>query len=71
MLNNSARGDGVYDPFVGSGTSIIAAEKAGRRCYALELSPGFCDVAIERWQAFSGRSAKLGRLKFASVNGRR
>ena len=49
----------VYDPFVGSGTTIIAAERLGRRCYAIEIDPRYAQVAIERWQAFSGRAAEL------------
>ncbi|MCW5737351.1 MAG: site-specific DNA-methyltransferase [Enhydrobacter sp.] len=59
MLNNSARGDVVYEPFGGSGSSIIAAETIGRRCYAMELSEAYCDVIVRRWQAFTGRSATL------------
>jgi DNA modification methylase len=47
----------VYDPFAGSGTTIIAAERLGRRCYAIELDPRYAQVAIERWQAFTGRTA--------------
>jgi DNA modification methylase len=48
------RGD-VYEPFAGSGTMIIAAETFGRRCYALEIEPRYVQVAIERWQGFTGR----------------
>jgi DNA modification methylase len=44
----------VYDPFVGSGTTIIAAEALGRRCYAIELDPRYAQVTIERWRAFTG-----------------
>jgi DNA modification methylase len=47
----------VYDPFVGSGTSVIAAEQLGRRCFAMELSPIYCDVVVERWQRFTGQTA--------------
>jgi hypothetical protein len=43
-----------YEPFSGSGTTIIAAEIAGRVCLAMEVSPEYCDVAIERWQAMTG-----------------
>jgi DNA modification methylase len=50
-------GEIIYEPFCGSGTALIAAEIAGRRCYALELSASFCDVAIERWQRFTGKVA--------------
>lgn len=49
-----------YDPFVGSGTTIIAAETLGRRCYAMELEPRYVQVAIERWQEFTGREAVRG-----------
>ena len=57
--NNSAPGDSVYDPFSGSGTTIIAAEKTARRCYAMELSPQYVDVAVRSWQQFTGKRATL------------
>jgi DNA modification methylase len=57
MLNNSHAGEAVYDPFVGSGTTLIAAEMSGRRCYAIELDPAYCDVVIQRWQDFTGEQA--------------
>ena len=47
----------IYEPFSGSGTALIAAEMTGRRCYALEQSPQFVDVAVRRWQDFTGRDA--------------
>lgn len=47
----------VYEPFLGSGTTLIAAEQVGRRCFAMELAPRYVQVAIERWQAFTGREA--------------
>ena len=50
------KGD-VYDPFVGSGTTIIAAEREKRRCYAMEIEPAYVDVAVARWEAFTGRTA--------------
>jgi DNA modification methylase len=50
-------GEVIYEPFCGSGTAIIAAELTGRRCRALELSPTYCDLAVRRWEAFSGRQA--------------
>lgn len=53
--NNSEHGSAVYDPFVGSGTTIIAAEQTGRRCYAMELSPQYVDVCCERWANFTGK----------------
>jgi len=49
----------IYEPFSGSGTAIIAAEQTGRRCFAMELSPAFVDVACERYRLFSGREPKL------------
>jgi DNA modification methylase len=55
--NNSSAGQAVYDPFVGSGTTIIAAEMMGRACHALEISPAYVDVAVTRWQNFTGKQA--------------
>ena len=52
------KGD-VYDPFVGSGTTLIAATNQNRRCYAIEISPSYCDVAIRRWQLHTGKQAVL------------
>jgi DNA modification methylase len=57
--NNSAPGDLVYEPFSGSGTTIIAAEMTGRKCMAIELNPAYVDVAIRRWQDFTGKLATL------------
>jgi DNA modification methylase len=57
--NNSSPGQAVYEPFSGSGTTIIAAEQTGRACYAIELNPAYVDVAIKRWQAFTGQQATL------------
>lgn len=57
--NNSEPGDAVYEPFSGSGTTIIAAEITGRHCYAVELNPAYVDVAVRRWQEFTGREATL------------
>lgn len=57
--NNSQPGDAVYEPFSGSGTTIIAAEMTGRRCYAIELSPAYVDVAVQRWENFADRVATL------------
>lgn len=50
-------GTHVLDPFVGSGTTIIAAEMTGRACHAIEISPAYCDVTIQRWQNFTGNTA--------------
>jgi DNA modification methylase len=58
MRRPMAHHDGdVYEPFCGSGTTLIAAEDMGRRCFALELEPRFCDVAVRRWERVSGRQA--------------
>ena len=57
--NNSSPGQAVYEPFSGSGTTIIAAEMTGRHCYAIELSPAYVDVAVVRWQQFTGGAATL------------
>jgi DNA modification methylase len=57
IVNNSRPGELVYDPFLGSGTSLIAAEMTGRTCVGLEISPAYVDVIVRRWQAFTGRRA--------------
>jgi DNA modification methylase len=57
IFDCSARNDIVLDPFLGSGTTVIAAERTGRRCYALELDPHYIDTAIRRWQTLTGHSA--------------
>jgi len=57
MENNSRKGDAVYDPFVGSGTTIIAAEMTGRKALAIEIDPTYVQVAIERWQTFTSKLA--------------
>lgn len=56
--NNSSPGQAVYEPFSGSGTTIIAGEMTGRCVYAMELSPEYVDVAVKRWQDFTGHDAK-------------
>lgn len=55
--NNSAPGDAVYEPFSGSGTTIIACEMTGRKCRAIELNPSYVDVAVTRWEIFTGKRA--------------
>lgn len=57
--NSSRRGAIVFEPFSGGGSTIIAAEKTGRICYAIELSPAYVDVAVRRWQEFTGDDARL------------
>lgn len=49
----------VYEPFCGSGTTLIAAEQLGRRCYGLEISPAYCDVCVTRWENLTGKKAEL------------
>lgn len=57
IMNNSSPGQAVYEPFSGSGTTIIAAEMTGRTCHAIELNPAYVDVAVMRWQTFTGQQA--------------
>lgn len=73
ILNNSSPGQAVYEPFNGSGTTIIACEGEGRHCYAMELNPPYVDVAIKRWQDFTGKQATLEATgqTFADVTGER
>ena len=59
MRDCSRRGDIVLDPFMGSGTTILAAERVGRRAYGLELDPLYVDAAVRRWQNFTKRDAIL------------
>jgi DNA modification methylase len=60
IINNSIRGDAVYEPFSGSGTTIIAAEMTKRRCLAIEIDPAYVDVAVRRWENFTGKFAVHG-----------
>jgi len=57
ITNHLRRDEALYDPFLGSGTTLVAAERLGRRCYALEIDPRYVQVAIERWQTFTGQTA--------------
>lgn len=59
ILNNSSPGQAVYEPFMGSGTTLIAAETTGRVCLGIELNPAYVDVAVERWQQLTGDTATL------------
>jgi DNA modification methylase len=60
IMDASARGEIVLDPFLGSGTTVIAAERTGRVCYGIEIGPKYVDIAVRRWQAFTGLKAKDG-----------
>lgn len=57
LRNHVKRGEIAYEPFSGSGSQIVAAQTLDRKCYAIELDPGYCDVAIERWQKLTGKKA--------------
>ncbi len=59
MLDCSSRGEIVLDAFLGSGTTVIAAERTGRRCFGLEIDPLYVDTIVRRWQAFTGDHARL------------
>jgi DNA modification methylase len=59
IANHLLAGEAVYDPFCGSGTTLIAAERLGRRCYAMEVDPKYVQVAIERWHTFTGQSPQV------------
>lgn len=58
IRNSTRRGDAVLDIFAGSGSTLIACEQIGRRCYALELDPHYCDVIIDRWEKMTGGRAE-------------
>jgi len=60
MCDFGAKGDSVYEPFCGSGTTLIAAEQLGRKCYGMEISPAYCDVIVKRWETLTGKKATLG-----------
>jgi DNA modification methylase len=68
VRNHGGKGDDVYDPFLGSGTTVIAAEQLGRRCFAMEVSPQYCDVAVQRWENFTGKKAKRMKGRCGTKN---
>jgi site-specific DNA-methyltransferase (adenine-specific) len=55
----------ILDPFAGSGPTLIAAEKTGRTCYAVELEPRYCDIVLARWEALTGSQARRLRIEAA------
>jgi DNA modification methylase len=59
MLNHTKRGELVYEPFLGSGTTLAAAELTERVCCGMELDPKYVDVIVQRWQTLSGKQVKL------------
>jgi DNA modification methylase len=59
ILNHTKRGEMVYEPFLGSGTTLAAAELTERVCLGLELDPKYIDVVVARWQSLTGKKAKL------------
>jgi DNA modification methylase len=72
LLDSTNLDDAVLDPFLGSGTTMLAAERAGRRCYGVELDPIYIDTAIIRWEKLTGRQARLGSGKtFAEIKAER
>ena len=57
IRNSSKQGDIVFDPFLGSGTSLIAAARLGRRCFGMEIEPKYCDIIVRRYIATAGKDA--------------
>ena len=67
ILDVTVRGEAVFDPFLGSGTTLIVAQKTGRRCYGIKLEPGFVGVTIKRWQRLTGKQAMLAGTDLSFV----
>jgi DNA modification methylase len=70
MQYSSRAGENVLDPFGGSGSTLIAAERTGRRCFMMELDPLYCDVICDRFQRFSGKPAVLERTGTSPIRPR-
>jgi DNA modification methylase len=71
IMDCSARGDIVLDSFLGSGSTVIAAEKTGRRCFGIEIDPLYVDAVVRRWHAFTGKKAvhSLSGRSFEELEG--
>ena len=59
ILNHTGRGEIVYDPFLGSGTTLIAAQMTERACFGLDIDPHYVDLVVKRWENLTGQQAKL------------
>lgn len=71
LANSSGAGEAVLDPFLGSGTTLIACEQLGRRGFGMEVDPAYCDVVVRRWESFTGSRAHRMPLRPASPRRRR
>jgi len=73
ILNHTERGDAIFDPFLGSGTTMMAAELTERVCYGIDIDPRYVDVSVVRWQNFTGEVATLeeGGRTYAQVKAER
>ena len=58
ILNSTEKDMLVIDYFLGSGSTLIACEKTGRRCFGMEISPKYVDIAVKRWEEFTGKTAE-------------
>lgn len=68
LRNSSAKGGAVFDGFLGSGTTLIAAEHLGRKCRGIELSPGYCDVIVKRWETLTGKKAVMASVEHGGLS---
>jgi DNA modification methylase len=57
IINSSKEDETILDPFLGSGSTLIACEKTNRICYGMEIEPHYCDVIVKRWEDFTGKKA--------------
>ena len=62
IRNNTAEGESVYDPFLGSGTTLMAAEQLDRICYGIELDPAYCDMIVQRWIKYRNKLGKDSKI---------